>query len=169
MNIWSIKKGTPQIAEHSFIAPGAQIIGEVCLGTGSSVWHNAVIRGDMAAISIGENSNVQDNSVVHVATGFPTVVGNYVTIGHGAIIHGCRIGDRVLIGMNATILDGAEIGDGCVIGANALVPQGKKIPPNSMVLGVPGKIVKTISETDVAGLEAHALRYRKIWEDLYQE
>lgn len=169
MNIWTIKKGTPQIATHSFIAPGAQIIGEVIIGSGTSVWHNAVIRGDMAGIRIGKNSNIQDNSVVHVASGFPTIIGDYVTVGHGAIIHGCIIGDKVLVGMNATILDGAEIGDGCIIGANALVPQGKKIPPNSMVLGVPGKVAKTLSADDVAGLEAHALKYRSIWEELYQE
>lgn len=158
----------PNIAENTFIAPGAIIIGKVSIDAGSSVWHNAVIRGDMNKIEIGKNTNIQDNSVIHVCSDYPTIIGDNVTIGHGAIVHGCTIGNNVLIGMNATILDGAIIKDGSIIGANALVSQGKTFPKESLILGVPAKVVKKVSKEELENLPKHALEYRKLWEESYK-
>lgn len=168
MQVWPFKEKHPVIDPQAFVAPGAQIIGQVTLQAGSSVWHGAIIRGDMDKIIIGKNSNVQDNSVVHVSEGHPVSIGDDVTIGHHAVIHGCTIGNQVLVGMNATVLDGAQIGDGCIIGANALIPQGKVIPPHSMVLGIPGKVVKQISLAEREDLVKHALKYRLLWEKNYR-
>ena len=167
MSILTYRNIIPQVAKNCFIAPGAMVIGQVDLKEGSSIWHNAVLRGDINKITIGKNSNIQDNSVVHGDSDYPVKVGDNVSVGHSAVIHGCTIGNNVLIGMNATVLNGAEIGEGSIIGANALVPQGKKIPPNSMVLGVPGKIVKTVSAEEVNNLIEHAAYYRKLWEENY--
>lgn len=161
-------KGTlPQIHKETFIAAGAHIIGQVVIARGVSVWFNAVIRGDMDSIIIDENSNVQDNAVIHVADNAPVKIGKNVTIGHSAVIHGCEIGDNCLIGMNATVLDGAKIGDNCIVGANALVPAGKKIPPRSLVVGVPAKVVRELSEEEIQGLTDHAIKYRALWEEAY--
>jgi carbonic anhydrase/acetyltransferase-like protein (isoleucine patch superfamily) len=167
MNICTFKNIIPNIDKDTYLAPGSQIIGMVTIGKGSSVWHNAVLRGDMNSITIGENTNIQDNSVVHVDSDHPTVLGDNVTVGHGAIVHGCKIGNNVLIGMNATVLDGAEIGDGSIIGANALVSQGKIFPPKSLILGVPAKAVKELSDEEVEGLKAHAEKYKKLWQENY--
>lgn len=133
----------------AYVAPSASITGDVALGRDSSVWHNAVLRGDLAPIRVGERSNVQDGAVLHVATGLPCLIGDDVTIGHGAIVHGCKVGDRCLIGMGSIILNGAEIGDECIVAAGALVTEGKKIPPRSLVLGSPAKIVRATSEEDM--------------------
>jgi len=141
------------------IAKNATIVGNVELEEDVSIWYNAVIRGDLDKIVIGKGSNVQDNCVIHVSKGYPTIIGGYVSIGHGAVLHGCRIGDNVLVGMNATILNGAKIGDNCIIGANALITQNKEIPPNSLVLGVPGKVVRELSEEEIKSIKENALRY----------
>lgn len=135
------------------------MVGDVTLGDHSSVWYGAVLRGDINRIVVGEYSNVQDNAVIHLADDFPALVGRYVTIGHSAIVHACAIGDECLIGMGATILDGAEIGDQCLIGAHALVTPGTQIPPGSMVLGAPGKIVKTLTAAEREGLKYWAEKY----------
>lgn len=127
-----------------YIAPGAQVIGDVHLGSGASIWFNAVLRADNEPIRLGPGSNIQDNCICHVDPGFPMTIGRDVTVGHGAILHGCSIGDETLIGMGAIVLNGAKIGKGCVIGAKALVTEGTEIPDYSMVLGMPGKIVKTL-------------------------
>ena len=147
-NIW------PTIDADTMIAPGAKVIGRVTLKKGVSIWHNAVLRGDVHDIVIGEYSNIQDNSTVHCdsgisglsPTGLPTIVGKNVTVGHNCVLHACTIEDDCLIGMSATILDGAVIGRGSVIGAGALVTKGTVIPPFSLVVGVPGKVVKTLPE-----------------------
>lgn len=139
----------PKVDETVFIAPGSYIIGDVTIGAESSVWFNAVLRGDEGPITIGERCSIQDNVTCHLYEGSPLVVENEVTIGHNAILHGCTIRKRSIIGMGATILDGAEIGEECIIGANTLVSAGKKIPPRSLVIGSPGKVVRELSEADL--------------------
>ncbi|MBE5901722.1 MAG: gamma carbonic anhydrase family protein [Lachnospiraceae bacterium] len=140
-----------KIAENVFIADGAKIIGDVTIGEEASVWFNAVIRGDEYPITIGKRSNVQDGAVLHVGGGFSCTIGDDVSIGHGAIVHGCEVGDGTLIGMGATILNGAKIGKYCIIGAGALVTEGKEIPDHSVVMGVPGKVVRQMTEADIEG------------------
>jgi len=140
-----------KIAENVFIADGAKIIGDVTIGEEASVWFNAVIRGDEYPIAIGKRSNVQDGAVLHVGGGFSCTIGDDVSIGHGAIVHGCEVGDGTLIGMGATILNGAKIGKYCIIGAGALVTEGKEIPDHSVVMGVPGKVVRQMTEADIEG------------------
>ncbi len=133
----------PKIDPSAHVDPHATILGDVVIGPGVSVWPGAAIRGDLNHIEVGEGTNVQDNAVVHATATHPTTIGKNVSIGHGAIVHACTIGDTTIIGMNATVLDGSVIGSGCMIGANALITQGTEIPDNSLVLGVPGKVVKT--------------------------
>ncbi len=152
----------PKLQEQILIAPGARVIGRVSLEKGVSIWHNTVLRGDVNYIQIGEYSNIQDNSVVHVAGEYPTIMGKYVTVGHGAVIHACTIGDYCLIGMGAIILDGAQIGEGSVIGAGALVTKGTVIPPYSLVLGAPGKVIRTLSEETREERKNHAEHYFKL-------
>lgn len=138
--------------EEIFVAESADVIGNVRLENNVSVWFNAVIRGDNDLISIGENSNVQDCSVLHTDVGFPLTIGKNVTIGHKVMLHGCSIGDNSLIGINAVVLNGAKIGKNCLIGANSLVTEGKEIPDGSLVMGSPAKVVKTLTEEQQAGL-----------------
>lgn len=139
-----------KIGKEVFIANTATVVGDVVLGDNSSVWFGAVVRGDSDKIVIGKNSNIQDTAVVHVDPNTPTKIGDNVTIGHGAIVHGTTVGDNSLIGMRATLLNNAIIGKNCIIGAHALVTEGKIIPDNSLVLGSPGKVVKTYSDEEVA-------------------
>jgi carbonic anhydrase/acetyltransferase-like protein (isoleucine patch superfamily) len=149
----------PKLGKGVYIARGAAVLGDVTLGDYSSVWYNAVVRGDINRIVVGHHTNVQDNAVLHLADDFPCLVGNYVTIGHSAIVHACTVGDETLVGMGAVILDGAVIGKQCIIGAKALVTQGTKIPPGSMVLGAPAKIVRALTREERAGLKAWAQKY----------
>ncbi len=143
----------PTIAPHCFIADSADVIGNVVLGEHSSIWFQTVIRGDVDRITIGHHTNIQDLCMVHVTGGLAmTNIGNYVTIGHSAVIHGCTIGDRCLIGMNATILDYAVVGEDSIIAAGAVVAPGMIVPPRSMVVGVPGKVKKTLSPAEVEEL-----------------
>jgi len=149
----------PNIHPTAFVAPGADLIGDVTLGEEASVWYQTVLRGDINRIVIGARSNVQDGAVVHLADDFGTYVGELVTVGHKAILHACTIADEVLVGMGAIILDGTEIGARCIIGAGALVTSGKKIPPGSLVLGSPAKVVKTLSLEEQAGIKVWAEKY----------
>jgi carbonic anhydrase/acetyltransferase-like protein (isoleucine patch superfamily) len=149
----------PKLGNGVFIARTAVVLGDVTLGAHSSVWYGAVLRGDINRIVVGHHSNVQDNSVLHIADDFPCVLGNWVTVGHGAIVHACRVGDECLVGMGAVILDGAVIGRQSIIGAKALVTQGKKIPPGSLVLGSPAKVVRKLSKDERAGLKWWAQKY----------
>ncbi len=137
------------IHESVFIAPGAFIIGNVTIGEQSSIWFNAVMRGDEGPIVVGKRTSIQDNATLHLYEGQPLNIGDEVTVGHNAILHGCTIGTRSIIGMGSTILDGAEIGEECIIGANTLIPPGKKIPPRSLVVGSPGKVVRELNEKDL--------------------
>ena len=139
--------------------PGSHIIGDVKIGENSSVWYNAVIRGDRGPIVIGKNSNVQDNCVIHCADDLITSLGDNVSIGHGAILHGCEIHDNVVIGMNATVLNGAIIGKDSVVGAGALVTERKEFPEKSLIVGIPGKLVKQLSFEEVEKIKENALIY----------
>ncbi len=150
----------PRFDESNFIAPTAVVIGDVTLGPGASVWFHTTIRGDVNWIRIGEASNVQDNSVIHVTHGTaPTDIGARVTIGHRAIIHGCTIEDHVLIGMGAVVMDHAVVGRDSIVGAGALVTTGMKIPPRSMVLGVPARVVRSLTDEEVASIGQYATNY----------
>ncbi len=150
---------TPRIAASAFIAPGVFLAGDVTVGEEASIWPGCSLRGDIAPIVIGAHSNVQDGSVVHVADDLPAVIGEWVTVGHKAIVHACEIGDEVLIGMGAIILDGAKIGARSIIGANATVTMHTEIPPGSLVLGSPAKVTKTLAPEDQAGIRVWAERY----------
>ena len=152
--------GTEVRAEGDyFVADNAVVLGNVLLKANASVWFNAVLRGDADLITVGENSNVQDGSVLHTDPGYPLLIGSNVTIGHKVMLHGCEIGDNSLIGINAVVLNGAKIGRNCLIGANALITEGKEIPDNSMVMGSPGKVVRELSEAQIAGLTMSAKHY----------
>ena len=159
MSIYRLGDRAPDIAEDAWIAPGAQVIGDVLLGAGASIWFGAVLRGDAECLSIGARSNIQDNSVLHTDPGYPLVIGEGCTIGHRAILHGCVLDDNVLIGMGATILNGAHIGAGSLIGAGALITEGKEIPPGSLVMGAPGKVVRQLDAPAIDALRASAAHY----------
>jgi len=153
--------GQSQVEAHpqSWVAPNATLIGKVQLDAGASVWFNVVMRGDNELILIGENSNVQDGSVLHTDMGHPLSLGTGVTVGHKAMLHGCVVGDYSLIGINAVILNGVRIGKHCIIGANTLVPEGKEIPDGSLVIGSPGKVVRALTDEQKKMLEASAAHY----------
>ena len=151
----------PTVGKSVYITRTAVVLGDVTLGDHSSVWYHAVLRGDINRIRVGHHSNIQDNSVLHLADDFPCLVGNYVTIGHGAIVHACTVGDEVLVGMGCTILDGAVVGDQSIVGANALVTQGFQVPPGSLVLGSPAKIVRALTPEERGGLKIWAEKYVK--------
>lgn len=150
---------TPQFSPSVFVAPNATIVGAVTLGEESSVWFNATLRGDINAITVGARSNIQDGAVVHVADAFGAHIGELVTVGHNAIVHACTIEDEVLVGMGAIVMDGAHVGARSIIGAGALVTGGTKIPPGSLVLGSPAKIVRTLSLQEQESVKEWALRY----------
>jgi carbonic anhydrase/acetyltransferase-like protein (isoleucine patch superfamily) len=150
---------TPTVAADAWIAPGAAVIGDVTLGPESSIWFNVTARGDVAAIRIGEGSNVQDNSVLHVDAGRECIIGNRVTIGHNAIIHACTVEDEVLIGMGAVVLSRAHIGTGCIIAAGAVVPEDAVIEPHTLVMGVPGKPKRALMPEEHERIVDNARRY----------
>ena len=148
-----------KIPQASFLAPNSTVIGEITAGPDVSIWYGAVVRADKDRITIGNRSNIQDNCVVHTSAGHPVTIGDDVSVGHGAILHGCTVQDRVLVGMGAIILNGANIGAESIIGAGALVSEGKEIPPRSLILGVPGKVVRQVSDDEVAGTLKNASSY----------
>lgn len=150
---------TPDIADANWVAPTATVVGDVVLGPESSVFYSAVLRGDIARIRVGRGSNIQDNCIVHLADDLDAIIGDYVTVGHAAILHACTIEDECLIGMNATILDRAHIGARSLIAAGAVVTPGTVVPPGSMVVGTPGKVIKTLSEQAQGDLKEWATKY----------
>ena len=150
---------TPVLGEGVYIARGAVVLGDVTMGAYSSVWYNAVVRGDINRIVIGHHTNIQDNAVLHLADELPCVLGDWVTVGHSAVVHACTIGSECLIGMGAVVLDGASVGNQCLIGAQALVPPGMEIPDGSMVLGAPAKVVRTLSDRERGNLRHWAEKY----------
>ncbi|AJG19474.1 gamma carbonic anhydrase family protein [Cupriavidus basilensis] len=163
--ILSFRQITPSIGEHCFIAPNATLIGAVMLGAHSSVWFNAVLRGDVEAITVGARTNLQEGVIVHADPGYPVSLGDDVTVGHGAMLHGCTIEDGALIGIGATVLDGARIGRHALIGAGALIPPGKIIPERALVMGMPGKIVRTLTDEEVGELVWGAQEYVRLGKD----
>ncbi|MBI5861123.1 MAG: gamma carbonic anhydrase family protein [Rhodocyclales bacterium] len=168
MPLYSLSDRRPVIGQNTWVAPNATIIGDVRLGDNASIWWNAVLRGDNDPISIGAHSNIQDGSVLHTDEGVPLTVGANVTVGHLVMLHGCTIGDGSLIGIKSVILNHAVIGENCLIGANSLIPEGRVIPPRSLVMGSPGKVVRELTDEEVARLlysaqhyVANARRYRE--------
>lgn len=157
-----VRPSVPQSGAF-WVAENATVLGNVILKENASVWFNAVLRGDNDPITIGENSNVQDGSVLHTDLGCPLNIGRDVTIGHMAMLHGCDIGDETLIGIGATVLNRAKIGKNCIIGAHALIPEGKEIPDNSLVMGAPGKVVKELSDAQIALIKGSAQVYVDNW------
>jgi carbonic anhydrase/acetyltransferase-like protein (isoleucine patch superfamily) len=154
------KGKSPRLGERVFIAEGVQIIGDVEIGDHSSVWFNSVVRGDVDYIRIGTHTNIQDGSILHVMRNqYPLTLGDYVTVGHGVMLHGCRIGSHCLIGMRATILNNARIEPYCVVGAGALVTEGMVIPERSLVLGMPAKVKRVLTDDEVQGIDEYARRY----------
>ncbi len=151
---------TPQIDPSCFVHKTASVVGQVTLGANVSVFPCAVLRGDIAAITVGENSNIQDNAVLHVNYNAPCQIGAGVSVGHGAVVHGSKVGDNVIIGMNAVVME-SEIGPNCIIGAGAVVPAGKNIPAGSLVMGVPAKVVRPLDEDEVNGILQNAREYAK--------
>ena len=144
------ERKVPRVHDSAFIAPGAVVLGDVTVGEDVGIWYNAVVRGDRGPIVIGSRSNIQDNAVVHLDHRFPVTIGENVTIGHCAVIHGCAIGDNTLVGMGAIVMNGARIGKNCIVGAGALVIQGMEVPDNSLVLGSPAKVKRAVTEEEIA-------------------
>ncbi|MBP7769947.1 MAG: gamma carbonic anhydrase family protein [Aliarcobacter sp.] len=157
--ILKFKNFYPKIDSSAWVAPSADVIGNVTIGENSSVWFQCVIRSDVNEVIIGKNSNIQDLSCIHTDVNSKTIIGDNVTIGHKVMLHGCIIEDNCLIGMSATILDNAVIGEGSIVGANSLVTSGKVFPPRSLIMGSPAKVVKQLNQEDVDKLIAHAAHY----------
>jgi carbonic anhydrase/acetyltransferase-like protein (isoleucine patch superfamily) len=155
----SYKGVPPSVHESVFVAPGAYIIGNVQIGKESTVWFNAVLRGDDGPIIVGERCSIQDNSTIHLYEPYPVIIEDDVTVGHNVILHGCKIGKRSIIGMGSTLLDNVEVGEECIIGANTLLAGGIKIPPRSLVLGSPGKVVRELTDKDLQMLQMSSEHY----------
>ncbi len=161
MSLFVLGDVTPVIADDAWVAPGCYVIGDVALEANASVWFGSTLRGDNERITIGAGSNVQENCVLHTDMGFALTIGAGCTIGHKAMLHGCTIGENSLIGMGATVLNGAQIGKNCLIGAGALITEGKVIPDGSLVMGVPGKVVRALDAAAIQGLRLSALHYQE--------
>lgn len=169
MPIYKLGDKTPQIDPQSWIAPNATVIGDIRLGRNASIWWNATLRGDNDPISIGENSNIQDGSVLHTDEGVPMNIGRDVTVGHLVMLHGCTVGDGSLIGIGSVILNRAVIGRNCIVGANTLIPEGKVYPDRSLIIGSPGKVVRELSDEEVARLIRSAAHYVENWQRYARE
>ena len=157
---------TPRLGSRVLVADGAVLVGDVELGDDSSVFYNAVLRGDLAPIRVGRRTNIQDNVTVHVSTGVPTVIGDEVTVGHNAVLHACTIDDNVMVGMGAIVMDGAHIKKNCIVGAGAIVTQGKEFPENSLVLGAPAHVVRELTTEEIEGVRGGVERYVEIKDKL---
>lgn len=166
--IRSVKGYAPEVDETAYVDPGAHVIGNVKVGAGASIWPGAVLRGDMNRIEVGARTSIQDGAVVHNTFELPAIIGSDVTVGHGAILHACTVRDRSLIGMGAIVLDGAEVGEECIIGAGALVPPGKVIPPRSVVMGVPGKVVRELTPEELKMVRERPGEYMGLVEKFYR-
>ena len=171
MPVYSLGNMTPELPndDEYWIAPNAVVIGQVVLKKNASLWWGVTVRADNDRITIGENSNVQDGSVLHADFGSPLTIGADVTVGHMAMLHGCDIGDNSLIGIGAVVLNGAKIGRNCLIGAKALIPEGKEIPDNSLVMGAPGKVVRELTPDRIEGLTLSARGYVENWRRFRRE
>ena len=159
MAIYQLDDLTPTIHQTAWVADNAQVLGDVTLAEGTSVWFGVVIRGDTSTITVGKGSNIQDNSVLHADIGMPLVIGEGVTVGHQVMLHGCTIGNNSLIGIGAIVLNGAKIGNNCLVGAGALVTEGKEFPDGSMIIGSPAKATRMLSPEQIEGLKMSARHY----------
>ena len=159
MALYQLDEHTPRLAEGAWVADSAEVIGNVELAEGASVWFGAILRGDTEPLRIGKGSNIQDGSVVHADTGFPVTLGENVTVGHQVMLHGCTVGDGSLIGIKAVLLNGAKVGKNCIVGAGALLTEGKEFPDGSMILGSPAKVVRQLTPEQIAGLPRIAQHY----------
>ena len=159
MTLYRLEDRRPLVHPTSFVAPSADVIGSVQMAAHASIWFNAVARGDNEAITIGECSNVQDNSVLHTDPGIPLTIGGHVTVGHSVMLHGCLIGNGSLIGIGSIVLNNAEIGESCLVGANTLITEGKKFPPRSLIVGSPGRVLRELDDREVRDLAAIATIY----------
>ncbi len=159
MAVYELDGVAPRIAASAWVADSAQVMGEVEIGENSSLWFGAIVRGDTETIRIGDNTNIQDGSVLHADVGMPLTIGNNVTVGHQVMLHGCTVGDGALIGIGAIVLNGAKIGKGCIVGAGALVTEGKEFPDGSMILGSPAKAVRELTPAQKEGLIKSAIHY----------
>jgi carbonic anhydrase/acetyltransferase-like protein (isoleucine patch superfamily) len=157
--IYQFEDREPSLPAEYYVADSASVIGDVTLHSQASIWFGAVLRGDIEPIIVGERSNIQDNSVAHTSRNQPVILGAGVTVGHKVTLHGCRIGNNCLIGMGAILLDGCEIGDNCIIGAGSLVGPGRKIPPGSLAVGAPAKVIRKLSDEDLVSIRGYAERY----------
>jgi carbonic anhydrase/acetyltransferase-like protein (isoleucine patch superfamily) len=162
---YDLKDKKPKSSGENWVAPNATIIGDVTLEKNTSVWFNAVLRGDIENIFVGEGSNVQDGSVLHTDPGCPLKIGKNVTIGHMVMLHGCTIGDNSLIGIGAVILNNAKIGKNCIIGANSLIAENKEIPDGSLVIGSPGKIIRQLKDEEIKAVKENAEHYVQNWKN----
>lgn len=167
--IMNFKGKSPKISETAFIADSADVIGDIEIWDFSSVWFNAVLRGDRNKIKIGSRTSIQDNVVIHADPENGVQIGNDVTVGHGAVLHGCRIENNVLIGMNSTVLNGAEIGKNSIVGANALISEGKKFPENSLIIGVQGKVKREIKKFEIEAIAENAAEYVEFVKEYREE
>jgi carbonic anhydrase/acetyltransferase-like protein (isoleucine patch superfamily) len=159
MPLITVNNHTPILDETAWLAPGAVLAGQVSISKNASIWYNAVVRGDMDSITIGARTNVQDGCVLHADPGAPLAIGEGVSVGHNAVLHGCTVGDDVLIGMGAVVMNGATIGDECVIAAGAVIPEGMAVEARSLVAGVPGKVRRQCTDNDVAHIRRNAGDY----------
>ncbi len=157
--ISNYKDSTPSIGKDTYVAPSADIIGKVTIGSESSVWPNVSIRGDIDSITIGDKTSIQENSTLHISEGLPLTLGNQVTVGHGVILHSCTVGDNTIVGMGAIILDGAVIGENSLVGAGSLVTPGKVFPPNSLIMGSPAKVIRERTPEEAEQNKEHAQDY----------
>ena len=169
MPLYRLGEHTPDIDPHSWVAPNASVIGQVHLARNASVWWNATVRGDKDRISIGEDSNIQDGCVLHTDFKVHLSIGRQVTVGHMVMLHGCTIGDRTLIGIGSILLNNAVIGNDCLVGANTLIPEGKTFPERSLILGSPGKVIRPLTDEEVARLPGSAERYVLNWQRYQRE
>jgi carbonic anhydrase/acetyltransferase-like protein (isoleucine patch superfamily) len=160
MTLFALDGIAPELHDDTWIAPDANLIGRIVVEAAASVWFCSTLRGDNEVITVGAGSNIQENCVLHTDMGYPLSIGKGCTIGHKVMLHGCTIGDNSLIGMGATVLNGAKIGNNCLIGAGALITEGKEIPDGSLVMGVPGKVVRALDEAGIEGLRKSALGYQ---------
>tara|TARA_B100000700_G_C14830229_1_gene754126 strand:+ start:34 stop:537 length:504 start_codon:yes stop_codon:yes gene_type:complete len=157
--IYDLEKNVPEVHPEAWVAANATIVGKVKLEKNSSIWFNAVLRGDVEPITIGENSNIQDGSILHTDPGFPLIVGKGVTVGHMVMLHGCKISDDTLIGIGSIILNNAKIGKNCIIGANTLITENKTIPDNSLVVGSPGRVLRKVTDEEINAILENSKHY----------
>ena len=161
--LYDLENKKIQNSGDNWVAPNANVIGDVTLEKNTSIWFNATLRGDIENIHVGEGSNIQDGSVLHTDPGYPLKIGRNVTVGHLVMLHGCTIGDNSLIGIGAVILNNAKIGNNCVIGAKSLITENKEIPDNSLVVGSPGRVIRKVTDEEVKAIKENAIRYQENW------